>query len=149
MGDRVLVVRAVEHLEHAQIDSGGPDVAGLQDDPDPVVGPRGSAAAGDPPAAVHLQMRVDAGVADADEQVLAPAEHLVDDPTGQVDRGVARHADVAAGERGAHQGLAQHGRGAEDGVAFGHQASLTMLMGHLPGRLGPFVTWAHRRSAVL
>ena len=76
------------------------------------------------PGAVHLQMRVDAGVADADEQVLAAAEHLVDRLPGEVDGGELRHPDVAARERLARERLAQLGCGAEDGVAFWHAVTV-------------------------
>ena len=64
------------------------------------------------------------GRPDPDEQVLAAADHLVHPVTGQVDRRVARHPDVASGQCGADQGLAQGGGGAVDRVALGHAIRL-------------------------
>ena len=43
----------------------------------------------------------------ADEQVLAVADHLVDDLAGEVDRGERRYAEVGAGELAARQRLVQ------------------------------------------
>src|SRR5687768_15108616 len=53
--------------------------------------------------------------------MLTPADHLVDDLSGQVDGGIARHPDVAARQRLSHQRLAQDGGSVPDGVAFGHR----------------------------
>ena len=52
--------------------------------------------------------------------MLPAAEHLVDHLPGEVDGGVPRHPDVAAGQGAADQVLAQHGGGVPDGVTFGH-----------------------------
>ena len=65
-------------------------------------------------------MRVNAGRADPDEQVLAPADHLVDHLAGQIDGGKARHADIAAGQRATDQVPAAVCRGVPDGVTLGH-----------------------------
>ena len=121
VGDGVLVVGAVENLQHAEVDSGGLHVTGLQDDADAVARAARPVRAGDPPAAVHLQVRVDARLADPDEQVLAAADDLVDPLPGQVDGGVARHANIAARQRLSRQRLAQLGGGVKDGVTFGHR----------------------------
>src|SRR5580693_337617 len=80
--DRVAVVGAVEDFQHAQVDADRADIAGFQDDPNAVIVAHRPGS--HPPAAVHLQMRVDAGRSDANEQMLAPAVHLVDNLTGQV-----------------------------------------------------------------
>ena len=60
---------------------------------------------------------------DPDEQVLAAAEHLVDHLAGEVDGRELRHPHVAAGQRLARERVAQLGRGAVDGVTFGHARS--------------------------
>ena len=62
--------------------------------------------------------------ADADEQVLAAAEHLVDHLAGEVDGGELRHPHVAAGECAALERFAQLGGGAVHGVAFGHAVTV-------------------------
>src|ERR1700694_2142681 len=125
MGDDVLIVDAVEDLQHPQATTGGLSPvrsrAGFQNDADAMPGAAGPRAA-DPPAAVHLQVRMNAGRADPDEQVLAAADDLVDDEAGQVGGGVARHPDVAAREGATDQCLPQIRRGVPDGVTFGHVA---------------------------
>ena len=116
--NRVAVMGAFEDLQHAQVDADRADIAGFQDDPDPVVGtayPRRHS-----PAAVHLQMRVDTCRSDANEQMLAPAAHLIDHVTAEVDCREAWHPDIAARQRAADQRLAQCVCGAENGVTLGH-----------------------------
>ena len=58
--------------------------------------------------------------ANPDEQVLATAEHLVDDMPRQIRRGELRHPNVAPGQCLTRECLAKLGGGAEDGVAFRH-----------------------------
>ena len=101
----VLVVVAFQNLQHAQVDADRADISCFQDDSNPVVGP--TCPRRDPPAAIHLQVRVDTGRPDADEQVLAAAAHLVDHMTAQVDRGIPRHPNIAAGQRVTDQRLPQ------------------------------------------
>ncbi len=133
VGHRVLVDGAVQNLQDAQIDSGRGDLAGLQQDPD-FMGR--NAAAINPPLAVHLQVRVEARRPDPDEEMLAPAEHLVDRVAGEVDGGEARDADVAAGEGLSGQCIAQDGGGVEDGVALGHGFRLRVKGGAGLGGFG-------------
>src|SRR5947209_698965 len=116
--DNVAVVIAFQDLQYAQVDADRADLTCFQDDPNPVVDPRGPRC--DPPAAVHLQVRVNTGRPDADEQVLAPAAHLVDDLAAQVDRGITRHPNVAAGQSVTDQRLPQYFCGVENGVTFRH-----------------------------
>ena len=85
-----------------------------------MAGPAGPADGIDLPAAVHLQMRVDASRSHPDEQVLAPTDDLVDHPPGQVNGGVARNADIAAGQHFSGQRLPQDHGGVPDGIALGH-----------------------------
>src|SRR6185295_17156422 len=75
----------------------------------------------DLPAAIHLQMRMNAGLTDADEQVLAAAEHLVDDLAGEINGGEFRYPDVASCQRLPGEGIAQDGCGVPDGVALRHR----------------------------
>ena len=63
---------------------------------------------------------MDAGLADPDEQMLAPADDFVDPMSGQVDGGVARHANIAARQHFSRQGFTQLGGGVKYGVALGH-----------------------------
>jgi hypothetical protein len=98
VSDHLVVVVSVEDFQYAEVDADGADglfaMAGFQDDPDPMISPH--APAGHPPAAVHLQMRVDAGRSGSDEQVLAAAEYLVDPMPSEVDGGEPWYPDVAA-----------------------------------------------------
>lgn len=64
---------------------------------------------------------MDAGRTDADEQVLAAADHLVDPLSAQIDIGVPRDPDIAAGQGLSRQRGGQHRRGVENGVPLGHQ----------------------------
>ena len=77
-----------------------------------------------PPTAVHLQMRMDARWPNPDEQMLAPAEHLVHKVTTEVDGGVLGHADIASGQCPADQRIAQGRGGTKDGVALRHYVRL-------------------------
>src|SRR5271166_1055196 len=116
------VVFAVEDLQRAQVDTDGLHVLRFQDDPDSVVAvaPAAALRARQPPAALHLQVGVDAGRPDPDEQMLAPADHFADGLAGQIDRREGRHPHVAPGQRLANEPVAQVGGGVPDGVAFGH-----------------------------
>jgi hypothetical protein len=53
----------------------------------------------DAPGALHLEVGVNAVDSHADQQMLADTHDLVDDVTGQVHCRVARHANIAGGQR--------------------------------------------------
>ncbi len=57
---------------------------------------------------------------EAGQQVLAPADHLLDDPSRQVGGGELGHAEVGAGQEPAGQCLVQPPGGQPDGVALRH-----------------------------
>jgi hypothetical protein len=59
--------------------------------------------------------------ADADEEMLSPADDFVHPLPGEVDGGVAGHPNIAARQRLSLQRLAQPDSGVEDGVTFGHR----------------------------
>ena len=120
MRDDIAVVVAREDVEHPEVDADGADIVGFQDDSCPMIHPHRTVA--DPPAAVHLQMRVNAGRPDPDEKVLAPTEHLVHHLAGQVDGGVPRHPDIAARQGATGQVLSQCGRRMPNGVTLGHRS---------------------------
>src|SRR5258706_13320486 len=93
----------------------------------------------DQPRAVHLEVRVDARIADANEQMLAAADGLVHLLAGEVDGSKARHPHVAPGECSAIECLAQlHGRPVH-GVPFGHAYTL-------PARVPCYVQMSAVRS---
>jgi hypothetical protein len=120
MSDSIDVVGPLEHFQDSEVDARSVNVPGLQDDSDPVTGPARLVQGRDLPASFHLQMRMDAGLPDPDEQVLAAADDFVNDLPGQVDGGVARNPDVAAGQGLSGERFAQDGGSVPDGVAFRH-----------------------------
>src|SRR5215204_3554971 len=73
------------------------------------------------PHAVHPQVAVHGDVGrDADQQVLAARDDVVDVATAEVDGGVARNAKVAAGERAAGERLTEATRRQVHRVALRH-----------------------------
>jgi len=117
----IAVVIAIEDLEHSEVDADGPNGAGFQHDSRAAIHRHPPVA--HPPAAVHLQVRVNAGPPDSDEQVLPPTEHLIHHLPGEVDGGKSRHPDIAACQCLPGQVLPQRGRGVPDGVALRHRSS--------------------------
>src|ERR1700737_2325932 len=106
------VLGTVQDLQHSKVDADGTDVAGFQNDPRPVIDPHPPVA--DPPGAVHLHMRMDAGGTDPDGPMLAATEDVVDHLPGEVDGGEPRYPDIAAGQRPSGQLLSQRVRGVPD-----------------------------------
>ena len=119
MFDGLLVVVSSEDLQCAEFRAHRLTVLGFQDDSGSVIGSSGFAT--DLPLALHLEVRVDAGLGGADEQVLATADHLIDRLAGEVDGRELRHANIATRQRLSLQRLAEDRRRVPDGVAFGHQ----------------------------
>src|SRR4029078_8962097 len=74
MGDHLHVALPLQHLQHPEIDACGLKIGGFQNDSYPITGAARLIDGVDLPAALHLQMRMDAGLADADEQVLTAAD---------------------------------------------------------------------------
>ena len=137
-GHRVVLGRAVEHLDQAE---GEPDrlvVGVLQHDPGGVRGASPPAVGRiDVPDAFHLQMGVQRDVAGPDEQVLAPADRVVDGDAPQVERRPLRDAEVGTGEGPAGECIVQAARGAPDGVTFGHRAGGPSDAGRTRPRAAP------------
>src|SRR6185295_2891913 len=131
MGDHLHVALPLQHLQHPEIDACGLKIGGFQNDSYPITGAARLIDGVDLPAALHLQMRMDAGLADADEQVLTAADDFVDHVAGEVDGGVARHPDIAPGQRLADECVAQDGSRVPDGIALRH-ISLNQLQRQSP-----------------
>ena len=94
---------------------------GLQNDADAVAGAAGPVGGRGTrqPAVQYFRCKSVLALTEPDEQVLAAA----DEPrpnllSGQVNSGVARNANIAAGQRFSHQRLAQDGGGVPHGVTF-------------------------------
>src|SRR6185312_10332581 len=109
-----------QDFQLAQVDSRRLNIACFQDDSHTVVALSNATVRGDPPAAVHLHVRVDTGRADADEQMLSAAENLADCFSRQVHRREPGHAYVTTGQRLADQPVAQVGRRVPHRVALRH-----------------------------
>lgn len=100
------VMLAFKDLQNCEVDSGNLNIAGGQEYSDPVSIACGKWMGEDSPASIHLEVGVDAGPSDANKKMLATANYLVDDGAGEIDSGVARHPDIAAGEYLAFEYLA-------------------------------------------
>ncbi|MUL67703.1 hypothetical protein BOO86_24740 [Mycobacterium sp. CBMA 234] len=117
--DGFLVAVSWEDFQGAEFCAYRLNLACFQDDSGPMVGPSGFSV--DLPLALHLEVRVDAGLGRADEQVLAAADDFVDVLSAQIYGGELRDPNIAARQRLSLQRLAEDRCGMPDGVAFRHQ----------------------------
>src|SRR5262245_355016 len=77
-----------------------------------------------PPLALHLEVGVHADLIGSDEQMFAIAGDTLDPLSDQIDGGIARYSEIAAGQRLSVQREPQSGGGEENGIAFRHGSTI-------------------------
>ena len=113
-----------EHLDHAEVEADGHGGRRLDHDPGLPAGPAPPLPRPvHPPLPLHLEVRVQHEVADAHQQVLAPAPHRVHRLAGEVDGRVRGDPQVARGDDLPGERRIEPACGLVDGVTFWHRTA--------------------------